>query len=188
MLAGVCTKIDTTSDRTFCPPLGTALTGSVRNCGALGNLCTFAPLGASGACINSICTVTSCPTGYTLILSTSSTTTNTCRATLVASGAVHLKKRSTPKKTLCPSFVPHPSARPRSPDESGENPPARLSARHRTKWPSSITSPPRTSTRESWPAWAATSVSTRKPRSNRAVDALPPGRELTAPRSERRSE
>ncbi|BGP14589.1 hypothetical protein JCM10213_001937 [Rhodosporidiobolus nylandii] len=67
----------------------------VNNCGTLGNVCRFSPNGASGVCSNGVCTVTSCPTKYTL-------TSGVC--VLQASQAARAKRSKIKEpRTLCPA-------------------------------------------------------------------------------------
>ncbi|KDE03141.1 hypothetical protein MVLG_06337 [Microbotryum lychnidis-dioicae p1A1 Lamole] len=78
--AGVCTAIDLRSD--------------VLNCGTMGHVCTFTPSGALGSCVAGVCTLTSCPTGYSMV-------SNAC--VLNASQRPNAKRSKIVKpKTLCP--------------------------------------------------------------------------------------
>ncbi|GAA5821272.1 hypothetical protein JCM11251_004545 [Rhodosporidiobolus azoricus] len=67
----------------------------VNNCGAVGNACQFSPTGATGACQNGKCVVTSCPLRYTLV-------NGVC--VLSASQAARAKKsKIVEPRTLCPA-------------------------------------------------------------------------------------
>ncbi|KAG0667694.1 hypothetical protein C6P46_000231 [Rhodotorula mucilaginosa] len=67
----------------------------VNNCGSKGNVCSFSPAGASGACVAGQCVVQSCPRGYNLVNG---------KCILGASGRARAKRHTVPRpKTLCPA-------------------------------------------------------------------------------------
>ena len=75
------------------PPSATA-----KNCGKLGNVCTFSPSTATGACVASVCTIQSCgTTSYTLQKGVCVKTTASQRARLAK------KDSGIDKRTLCPT-------------------------------------------------------------------------------------
>ncbi|GAA5976144.1 hypothetical protein JCM10908_005397 [Rhodotorula pacifica] len=65
-----------------------------KNCGSAGNVCTFAPSGATGACQAGKCVTLTCPLGYLL---------SNGKCVLGASGRARAKRDTVSKpKTLCP--------------------------------------------------------------------------------------
>lgn len=110
--AGLCVAINTATDRSSSPfavlqLLLTILSNPALNCGKIGNLCVFVPVGATGMCQNSICVLSTCPAGYTIKMGTAGVQ-NVCVKNLTPSARARMAKRETAKKTLCPAYVPCP--------------------------------------------------------------------------------
>ncbi|KDE03139.1 hypothetical protein MVLG_06336 [Microbotryum lychnidis-dioicae p1A1 Lamole] len=82
LTSGKCISIDTQNDP--------------NNCGGIGKCCEFAPRGATGTCTLGVCTITSCPAGYTI-------SNNLCLQSGPSQRAANVKKRKIEKpKSLCP--------------------------------------------------------------------------------------